>query len=134
MIELDENFSLANLGNVRKEAFEILYNKTRVSSWEGHLYITPDKVYFIVAPAGMEGRSIADIGGAPKSWCIDVNEIASYGKYGLGGFKITLKDGSVKEYAQAMSVIDIAKDLSEGLARVACAGEIDGKVVDTPQL
>ena len=27
--------------------------------------------------------------------------------------KITLKDGSVKEYAQAMSVIDIAKDLSE---------------------
>ena len=30
--------------------------------------------------------------------------------------KVTLKDGSVKEYAQAMSVIDIAKDLSEGLA------------------
>ena len=44
--------------------------------------------------------------------------------------KITLKDGSVKEYAQAMSVIDIAKDLSEGLARVACAGEINGEVVD----
>ena len=44
--------------------------------------------------------------------------------------KITLKDGSVKEYLQAMTVIDIAKDLSEGLARVACAGEIDGKVVD----
>ena len=44
--------------------------------------------------------------------------------------KITLKDGSVKEYGSAMSVIDIAKDLSEGLARVACAGEIDGKVVD----
>ena len=44
--------------------------------------------------------------------------------------KITLKDGSVKEYAQAMSVIDVAKDLSEGLARVACAGEVDGEVVD----
>ena len=44
--------------------------------------------------------------------------------------KITLKDGSVKEYAQAMSVIDIVKDLSEGLARVACAGEVDGEVVD----
>ena len=44
--------------------------------------------------------------------------------------KITLKDGSVKEYAQAMSVIDIAKDLSEGLARVACAGEANGEVVD----
>ena len=44
--------------------------------------------------------------------------------------KTTLKDGSVKEYAQAMSVIDIAKDISEGLARVATAGEVDGEVVD----
>ena len=44
--------------------------------------------------------------------------------------KITLKDGSVKEYDKAMSVIDIASDISEGLARMACAGEIDGKVVD----
>ena len=44
--------------------------------------------------------------------------------------KITLKDGSVKEYENNMSVIDIAKDISEGLARVATAGEIDGEVVD----
>ena len=44
--------------------------------------------------------------------------------------KITLKDGSVKEYAEAKSVFDIALDISEGLARVACAGMIDGKVVD----
>ncbi len=44
--------------------------------------------------------------------------------------KITLKDGSVKQYDNAMSVIDIAKDISEGLARMACAGEINGKVVD----
>ena len=32
--------------------------------------------------------------------------------------KITLKDGSVKEYAQAMSVLDIASDISEGIGRV----------------
>ena len=44
--------------------------------------------------------------------------------------KVTLKDGSLKEYAQPMSVIDIAKDISEGLARVACAGEMNGEVVD----
>ena len=43
---------------------------------------------------------------------------------------ITLKDGSSKEYEGAMSVLDIAKDISEGLARVACAGEVDGEVVD----
>ncbi len=44
--------------------------------------------------------------------------------------KITLKDGSVREYGEARSVIEIAADLSEGLARAACAGEIDGEVVD----
>ncbi len=44
--------------------------------------------------------------------------------------KVTLKDGSVKEYEQPMSVIDIAKDLSEGLGRMACAGELNGKAVD----
>ena len=44
--------------------------------------------------------------------------------------RITLKDGSVKEYDGAMRVIDIAKDISEGLARVACAGEVNGEIVD----
>ena len=44
--------------------------------------------------------------------------------------KITLKDGSVKEYEQPMSVYEIAADISEGLARMACAGEVNGSVVD----
>lgn len=44
--------------------------------------------------------------------------------------KITLKDGSAKEYDSAKSVYEIALDISEGLARNACAGELDGKVVD----
>lgn len=43
---------------------------------------------------------------------------------------ITLKDGSKKEYAEAKSVYEIALDISEGLARAACAGEINGEVVD----
>ena len=43
---------------------------------------------------------------------------------------ITLKDGSRKEYDQPMSVLDIARDISEGLARNACAGQIDEKTVD----
>lgn len=43
---------------------------------------------------------------------------------------ITLKDGSKKEYENNMSIIDIAKDISEGLARNACAGELNGEVVD----
>ena len=43
---------------------------------------------------------------------------------------ITLKDGSTKEYGSPMSVLDIAKDISEGLGRMATAGEQDGEVVD----
>lgn len=44
--------------------------------------------------------------------------------------KITLKDGSVKEYGQSMAVIDIARDLSEGLARVATTAKVNGEIVD----
>lgn len=43
---------------------------------------------------------------------------------------ITLKDGTTKEYQEARSILDIASDISEGLARVACAGEVDGDVLD----
>ncbi|WP_055666998.1 threonine--tRNA ligase [Desnuesiella massiliensis] len=45
-------------------------------------------------------------------------------------FKITLKDGSIKEYNEPKAIIDIAKDISEGLARVATAGLINGEVED----
>ena len=44
--------------------------------------------------------------------------------------KITLKDGSVKEFEAGISVLDIAKSISEGLARNAYCGIVNGKVVD----
>ena len=44
--------------------------------------------------------------------------------------KITLKDGSIKELDSPMSVLDIAKSISEGLARVACCGIVNNEVVD----
>ena len=44
--------------------------------------------------------------------------------------KIKLKDGLVKEYDQPVSVLEVAGDISEGLARVAMAGELDHEVVD----
>lgn len=44
--------------------------------------------------------------------------------------KITLKDGTVKEYEGSMSVLDIAKDISEGLARAATSGKVDNEIVD----
>ena len=44
--------------------------------------------------------------------------------------KITLKDGSVKEVESGMSILEIAKGISEGLARVATAGKVNGEVKD----
>lgn len=44
--------------------------------------------------------------------------------------QIKLKDGSVRTYDRTVSVYEIAKDLSDGLARVACAGELNGEIVD----
>ena len=49
---------------------------------------------------------------------------------GENTMKVTLKDGSVKEYSEPMSVNDIAFDIAGGLGRAACAGEVDGEVVD----
>ncbi len=44
--------------------------------------------------------------------------------------KITLKDGSIKELESGLSVYEIAKGISEGLARAACCGIVNGNVVD----
>ncbi len=44
--------------------------------------------------------------------------------------RITLKDGSMKEYESAASIYDIALDISEGLARAACCAKVDGQVTD----
>ena len=44
--------------------------------------------------------------------------------------KVTLKDNVVKEYNEGVTVLDIAKDISEGLARNACCGLVNGEVQD----
>ncbi len=44
--------------------------------------------------------------------------------------KITLKDGSVKEVEKGISVIELAKQISEGLARVATVAEVNGEIKD----
>ena len=44
--------------------------------------------------------------------------------------KVSLKDGSSREYEPGITVIQVAKDISSGLARVALAGKINGKTVD----
>lgn len=44
--------------------------------------------------------------------------------------KVTLKDGSIIEVEENSSILDVAKKISEGLARVATCGTVDGEVKD----
>lgn len=44
--------------------------------------------------------------------------------------QIKLKDGSIKSYESGSTILDITKDISEGLARVALAGEVNGELKD----
>ncbi|MCI8487026.1 MAG: threonine--tRNA ligase [Clostridia bacterium] len=44
--------------------------------------------------------------------------------------KVELKDGSILEVKQGSSILDVAKQISEGLARIATAGEVNGEVKD----
>ena len=44
--------------------------------------------------------------------------------------KVTLKDGSVREEKDGIAILDLAKSISEGLARMATCAKVDGKVVD----
>lgn len=44
--------------------------------------------------------------------------------------KVELKDGSILEVEQGSSVLEVAKKISEGLARMATAGEVNGEIKD----
>ena len=44
--------------------------------------------------------------------------------------KLTLKDGSILEVEQGSSILDVAKKISEGLARVATCGKVNGETKD----
>ena len=44
--------------------------------------------------------------------------------------KVSLKDGSIKEVEKGISILELAKNISEGLARVATSAEVNGEVRD----
>jgi threonyl-tRNA synthetase len=48
----------------------------------------------------------------------------------MSSIKITLKDGTVKEFSQGVTLGQVAEGISRGLAKVALAGKVNGKVVD----
>ena len=44
--------------------------------------------------------------------------------------KVELKDGSIIEVEKGKSILDVAKQISQGLARMAMVGKVDGEVKD----
>lgn len=117
MVELDETFGIHDLANEAKDVIdEILYNKTRISSYPGEMVITRDKVYFFLDPIDPDDRHSLDLFSKnPKSWCIGINEIASHGRYGLAGYKFTLNDGQVIRFTNVFrkkraEIVEILED------------------------
>ena len=70
-------------------------------------------------------KQSGDFSTRPKTYALGLNK-----KGDTEMIKITLKDGIVKEYEKGISVYEIAKDISEGLARNTVAGLINGKLAD----
>lgn len=54
----------------------------------------------------------------------------SYQKGGIYMIKITLKDNSIIEVEKGTTIIELAEKISEGLARIATCGKVNGEVKD----
>lgn len=83
-MELLDNFRKDNITEEIQENLTPVYNVTRLASYNGNLYFTANKIYWIYAD--YEHVNL-------KSWSIDISEIAAYKKTGLAGYRITLKSG-----------------------------------------
>lgn len=57
-------------------------------------------------------------------------KIIKNGGNNMSNVNVKLKDGSIRQVAKGTSILDFAKEISEGLARVATGAELDGKKVD----
>ena len=53
-----------------------------------------------------------------------------YKERGIFMIKVELKDGSIIEVEEGKSILDVAKQISQGLARMAMVGKVDGEVKD----
>ena len=90
MVEYAIGFSKIDVPGMQV-CHELLYNTSRLISHQGELSFGPDKLYFFYT--NPVERTVN------KPWSVDYNEIASYGKSGLAGYLITLKDGKVLRFS-----------------------------------
>ena len=85
MIDVPRDFDPASIQDETQATFTPLYNFTRLTTASGKMIFTADKIYFLIDNPAVP-MNVAN-------WCLDINEIDSYGKQGLGGYKIILADG-----------------------------------------
>ena len=85
MIDLPSDSRPESIENEIQATFEPLYNFTRLSSTEGKMAFTADKIYYFIGNPAIR-QTVAD-------WCIDISEIAEFKKQGLAGYQIILADG-----------------------------------------
>ena len=92
MVELEKDYSPENIDEIAQESFTPLFNLTRINSTPGEMIFSADnKIYYF-----FENPAVKMV---KRHWCIDIAEIASYGKTGLAGFKIVLKDGTTLRFS-----------------------------------
>ena len=90
------------------------------SPWEFLLFINEDM--------SLNGQNVL-LGPVPKGKGEKENRKVR-NKGGIFMVNVYLKDGSKLEIEKGSSILDVAKKISEGLARNATCGEVDGKVED----
>ena len=101
-----------------------------VPAWSGTIRVEPREEYSSLSAVMQKGFFIFVIQKKERIALFYYCRVKQIKQKGEKSMKITLKDGSVIEYAESKRVIDIASDISEGLARMATAGEVNGEVVD----
>ena len=59
-------------------------------------------------------------------FCMQNKNSKDYKERGIFMIKVELKDGSIIEVEEGKSILDVAKQISQGLARMAMVGKVDG--------
>jgi threonyl-tRNA synthetase len=63
-------------------------------------------------------------------FCMQNKNSKDYKERGIFMIKVELKDGSIIEVEEGKNILDVAKQISQGLARMAMVGKVDGEVKD----
>lgn len=116
METLSKSFQVSDIQETIVAEFEPAYNLSRFASCNGKIVFSSKKVYVMANYMAGMVDAIGSMVTAPK--CFAYDEIASYNKTGLAGYKITLKDGTEFNFSNVFGKMrkGITAAIEEGLA------------------